>query len=161
MQIRNLLPTDYPAVAAIYQQAIDDGNITLAMKTSSWEDWDADHLPNLRFVLEEEGLVLAWVALSPVLQRTGYQGVAELSVYVDQAAQGRGLGPQLMDFIIGESERQGIWTILSFIFPENVRSIKLHEKFGFRILGTQEKAAQLRGVWRDNTIMERRSKQLI
>ncbi len=157
MQIRKLLPTDYPAVAAIYQQAIDAGGITLALKTASWAEWDLDHLPNLRFVLEEEGHILGWVALSPVLQRSGYAGVTELSVYIDNQAQGRGLGGQLMEYIIQESERQGIWTILSFIFPENQRSIKLHEKYGFRILGTQQKAAQLRGVWKDNTIMERRS----
>lgn len=157
MEIQKLEQKHYPDVARIYQQAIDAGNITLATKTSSWEDWDKDHLEKMRFVVIENNTVIGWVALSPVLQRTGYHGVTELSVYIDQDHQGKGIGKVLMQHIIDSSENAGIWTIMSFIFPENDKSIMLHQKFGFKLLGTQRKAAQLKGVWMDNCILERRS----
>jgi phosphinothricin acetyltransferase len=46
----------------------------------------------------------------------------------------------------------------SGIFPENEASIKLHEQCGFRIIGYREKIGKKDGVWKDNIIMERRSK---
>ncbi|MGA6120570.1 N-acetyltransferase family protein [Sphingobacterium anhuiense] len=157
MEIQKLEQKHYPDVARIYQQAIDAGNITLATKTSSWKDWDKDHLENMRFVAIENNTIVGWVALSPVLQRTGYHGVTELSIYIDQDHQGKGIGKVLMQHIIDTSENAGIWTIMSFIFPENDKSILLHKKFGFKLLGRQQKAAQLNGIWMDNCILERRS----
>lgn len=157
IKIKPLEPKHYPDIARIYQQAIDSGNITLATKTSTWEDWDKDHLGNMRFVAIEDDKVIGWVALSPVLQRTGYHGVTELSIYMDQNHQGKGIGKILMQHIIDTSEKAGIWTIMSFIFPQNEKSIALHQKFGFRLLGTQQKVAQLNGIWMDNSILERRS----
>lgn len=158
MEIKKLENHHYPEVAAIYQQAIDAGKITLTQKTATWDEWNQDHLENMRFVALEDEKVIGWVALSPVLQRTGYHGVTELSVYINNNNQGKGIGNILMQYIIDESEKSEIWTILSFIFPENEKSILLHQKFGFRVLGTQEKVAQLNGVWMDNCILERRSK---
>jgi phosphinothricin acetyltransferase len=157
MEIKHLEQKHYPEIARIYQQAIDAGNITLATKTGTWESWDKDHLELMRFVATENDTVVGWVALSPVLQRTGYHGVTELSIYIDQDHQGKGIGKILMQHIIDTSEKAGIWTIMSFIFPQNDKSITLHQKFGFQLLGTQHKAAQLKGVWMDNCILERRS----
>lgn len=157
MEIKNLEQRHYSDVSRIYQQAIDAGNITLATKTSPWESWDNDHLKNMRFVALEDNAVIGWVALSPVLQRTGYHGVTELSIYIDENHHGKGIGNMLMQHIIDSSEQAGIWTIMSFIFPENDKSIALHKKFGFNHLGTQHKSAQLKGVWMDNCILERRS----
>lgn len=157
MEIKNLEQKHFSDIARIYQQAIDAGNITLATKISAWEDWNEEHLKTMRFVATEHNTVIGWVALSPVLQRTGYHGVTELSIYIDQDHQGKGIGKVLMQHIIDTSEKAGIWTIMSFIFPENDKSIALHQKFGFKLLGTQHKAAQLKGIWMDNCILERRS----
>jgi phosphinothricin acetyltransferase len=43
------------------------------------------------------------------------------------------------------------------IFTENIASVKLHEKVGFRIIGHREKIGKLNGIWKDNYILERRS----
>jgi len=51
----------------------------------------------------------------------------------------------------------GIWTLQAGIFADNHPSIKLHEKVGFRLVGTREKLGRLDGVWRDIVLMERRS----
>jgi phosphinothricin acetyltransferase len=73
-------------------------------------------------------------------------------------AQGRGLGRELLDALIGESEANGVWVLQTSIFPENVPSIRLHLSCGFREVGYRERIAQLNGVWRNTIFMERRSK---
>jgi phosphinothricin acetyltransferase len=100
---------------------------------------------------------MGWAALSPVSTRTVYSGVAEVSVYVAVRAQGRGIGKILLAELVGASERAGVWTLQASIFPENVASIRLHERCGFRVVGRRERIAQLRGAWRDTFLMERRS----
>jgi phosphinothricin acetyltransferase len=51
----------------------------------------------------------------------------------------------------------GIWTLQATVFPENEASLALHEKCGFRVVGTQERLGKLDGVWRDVVVLERRS----
>ena len=86
-----------------------------------------------------------------------YVGVTEVSVYVSDKARGKGLGKQLLQKLIEESEANNIWTLQAGIFPENIASIKIHEASGFRILGTRERIGQMNGKWRDTILMERRS----
>ena len=86
-----------------------------------------------------------------------YAGVAEVSIYVAERARGRGVGRKLMARLIADSEAEGIWTLQAGIFPENVASIALHERAGFRIVGQRERLGQMNGRWRDVVLMERRS----
>ena len=60
---------------------------------------------------------------------------------------------------IEHSEKEGLWTLQSGIFPENKGSIILHEKVGFRYLGKRERIGKtIHGQWKDNLLFERRSK---
>ena len=98
-----------------------------------------------------------WVATSPISDRCAYAGVIEHSVYVAPEAQGRGVGRLLLEGLIVSTEAAGIWTIQSGIFPENVASLALHERCGFRQIGVRERIGRLNGVWRDVVAIERRS----
>jgi L-amino acid N-acyltransferase YncA len=148
----------WPAVREIYAEGIATGNATFETDTPTWEGWNASHLPAHRLVaLSETGDVIGWAALSPVSDRCVYGGVAEESVYVASSARGRGVGRALLERLIGDSEDAGIWTIQTGIFPENESSLRLHERVGFRVLGTRERLGRLNGVWRDVLFLERRS----
>ncbi len=149
---------DLTTVLQIYKMGLDTRNATFETEVPSIEDWDLKHLKHSRFVYIEHDEVLGWVALSPVSTRKAYQGVAEVSVYIDHKVQGRGIGSQLMDKVIHSSEENGIWTLFSSVFPENLATLKLHEKLGFRIIGTREKISKLDGIWRDTILLERRSR---
>lgn len=92
--------------------------------------------------------------------RCVYAGVAEVSVYVAERFRGKGVGEFLLREAIQQSEENGIWTLQSGIFPENAASIALHQKCGFRMMGYREKIGQRDGVWKDNVMMERRSKTI-
>jgi phosphinothricin acetyltransferase len=155
--IGNLEPEHWPAVRVIYEEGIATGNATFETQVSAWEDWDAGHLRECRLVAREGGQVVGWGALSPVSGRCVYAGVAEVSVYVAAAAWGRGVGKHLLQALIEVSERQGIWTLQASVFPENEASVALHESCGFRKVGTRARIGQLKGVWRDVVLLERRS----
>jgi phosphinothricin acetyltransferase len=83
--------------------------------------------------------------------------VAEVSVYVAESARGRGVGFQLLSALTAASEQEGIWTLQAGIFPENIASIRLHQRVGFRVVGTRERIGFMDGRWRDVVLMERRS----
>jgi L-amino acid N-acyltransferase YncA/2-polyprenyl-3-methyl-5-hydroxy-6-metoxy-1,4-benzoquinol methylase len=146
------------AVLDILQAGIDTGNATFEVAPSDWRTWDGAHLPGHRFVaLDDDGHVLGWIAASPTSSRCVYAGVVEHSVYVAPTARGRGVGSALLDALIASTEQTGIWTIQSGIFPENTASRALHERAGFRELGTRERIGQHHGRWRDVIAIERRS----
>jgi phosphinothricin acetyltransferase len=153
-----LTAAHWPDVEAIYTQGIATGNATFETQSPTWETWNAGHLAHSRLVATDAtGQVLGWAALSPVSGRCVYGGVAEVSVYVAEAARGRGVGQQLLAALIDESEKNGIWTLQASIFPENTASIRLHKANGFRVMGKRERIGKLAGVWRDTVLLERRS----
>lgn len=155
--IQPLLQQHWEQVKEVYLEGVATGNATFQAEAPSWEDWDKGHLTTCRLVALIGGQVCGWVALSPVSSRCVYAGVAEVSIYVGKNYRGKGIGNLLLKEIIKESEAQNIWTLQSGIFPENIASIKLHEKHGFRVLGFREKVGKLHGVWRNVNLLERRS----
>jgi L-amino acid N-acyltransferase YncA len=157
VDVRDLRPSDWPEVSRIYAEGIATGNATFETEVPSWEAWDAAHLPEHRFVAEREGRVCGWIAASPVSSRCCYAGVAELSVYIGEEARGQRVGGELLAALIESSERGGIWTLQTGVFPENAASLALLGRFGFRAVGTQERIGRLHGVWRDVVLLERRS----
>jgi len=155
--IRQMTASDSEAVIRIYQEGMDTGQATFQIQAPVWSDWDQTHLPDLRFVAISNGQIAGWAALSPVSSRCVYAGVAEVSLYIGSAFRGQKIGFALMEHLIEASEKAGFWTLQSGIFPENVASIKLHHKCGFRTIGIREKVGERNGVWRDTVLLERRS----
>ncbi|HEU5355413.1 MAG TPA: GNAT family N-acetyltransferase [Actinocrinis sp.] len=145
-------------VLAIYQAGIDEGNATFETVAPGWAAFDAARLPEHRLVaLDETGTVIGWAAVAPVSARPAYRGVVEHSVYVHADARGRGVGAELLKALIASTEQAGIWTLQSGVFPENAASLALHQRCGFRVVGTRQKVGRHHGVWRDVVLIERRS----
>lgn len=151
-------PDDWNQVAEIYYEGITTGNATFQKEIPSFVEWDAGHIEIGRIVARSESSILGWAALSPVSSRCAYKGVAEVSVYVSTQHVGKGIGSLLLHSLVKESEKHGYWTLQAGIFPENMASIRLHEKHGFRIVGRRERIGKMDGVWRDTVLLERRSK---
>jgi phosphinothricin acetyltransferase len=144
-------------VARIYAAGIATSNATFETEVPSWEAWDTAHLAEHRFVALDGGKVAGWVALSPYSDRCCYEGVADVSIYVDPAVRGRGFGRALLGYLVAESERAGIWTLQAGIFAENSSSLVLHLHCGLRLVGVREKIGKLDGAWRDVLLLERRA----
>lgn len=158
--IESMTADAWPAVEKIYADGIATKNATFEQTTPDWNTWNSSHRSDCRFVARMGSEIVGWAALSNVSNRCIYSGVAEVSIYVDPGFHGRGIGDRLMKTLIAESETNGLWTLQAGIFPENERSIQLHLRNGFRIIGSRERIGKMDGVWRDTVLLERRSDQV-
>jgi phosphinothricin acetyltransferase len=157
LEIRKMQAADWGRIRAIYLEGIATGHATFETGAPSFEQWDQAHLPFARLVAQQGDATVGWAALSPVSQRCVYGGVAEVSVYVSTSNRGSGVGWKLLDALITESEQNGIWTLQAGIFPENVGSLVVHQRCGFREVGRRERIGNMNGTWRDTILLERRS----
>jgi phosphinothricin acetyltransferase len=158
LTIRPLRAEDWPAVRDIYRAGIETGDATFETVVPEWPVWDGARHPQARLTAEHDGTIVGFAALSPVSKRPVYAGVCEVMVYVAEAARGRGVGGALMRALVEASEAAGIWTLQASIFPENVASIRAHERVGFRVVGHRERIGRFHdGRWRDTVFVERRS----
>jgi L-amino acid N-acyltransferase YncA len=145
-------------VLEIYGHGIASGMATFETQVPDWESFNNKYLPHSRLLAVINDEPVGWAALAPVSTRECYSGVAEVSVYVHQHQQRKGIGRLLLVELINSSEQNGIWSLLSVIHEENRASIHLHEQCGFRYIGYRERIAQLDGIWRTTVMLEKRSK---
>ena len=153
-----MLPEHAGAVLEIYGHGIASGMATFETTVPDWDGFNVKYLPHSRLLAVEDTSPVGWAALSPVSARSCYSGVAEVSVYVHQQHQRKGIGRTLLEALVNTSEQNGIWSLLSVIHEENRASIHLHEQCGFRFIGYRERIAQLDGIWRTTVMLEKRSK---
>jgi phosphinothricin acetyltransferase len=150
---------DAAAIARIYNQGIEERVATFETEPRSPEDIRAqlaskgDRYPTV--VAERDGVVVAWASAGAYRSRPAYAGVAEHSVYVDRSARGQGAGRAALDALCRCYEARGFWKLVSRIFPENVASLALHERAGFRTVGVYARHGKLAGEWRDCVIVEK------
>ncbi len=159
-EIRPASVSDWEAMRTIYLDGISTGQATFETLAPDWNRWDASHLAFGRLVAMLGETLVGWAALSPVSTRLPYAGVAEVSVYVIANHRGQGIGRQLLERLIVESEKNGIWMLQASVFPENTASTSLHKLCGFREVGVRERIGKLLDEWRDTVLLERRSKRV-
>lgn len=156
--IDEMKDTDWGQVAAIYTEGIDTKIATFQNSAPSWEEWNNGHSKECRIVARRGDTILGWAALSPVSSRCVYAGVAELSIYIAPECRGQKVGTELLNELIRLSEENGYWTLQSGIIKENIASLNLHKKCGFREIGYREKLGMMdNGKWHDVVLVERRS----
>jgi L-amino acid N-acyltransferase YncA len=158
MTIRPFMKDDWNAVSRIYEQGLQTRNATFETHLPDYETWIKKFHAHLLWVMIENNEVAGWAGLQPLSPRKVYEGVVEVTIYIDLKHTGKGIGASLMKHLISESEEAGIWTLYASIFPENSASIRLHRSAGFREIGYREKIGQLDGKWRNTVLFERRSK---
>jgi len=159
LHTRLATPSDAADIAAIYNEGIADRIATFETEPRTPEQLRAqlidkgDRFPTV--VVERNGQVIAWASAGPYRNRPAYAGVAEHSVYVARAARGTGAGRAALEAFCRAYAERGFWKIVSRIFPENVASLALHERCGFRVVGVYQRHGKLEGEWRDCVIVER------
>ncbi len=155
--IRTFKKEDWTSVSKIYAEGIATGIATFETKVPTFDIWDDKFIKKCRLVAEVDKDVVGFAVLSQVSKRAVYKGVAEVTIYIAKNQRGQGIGKQLLDALVIESEKEGFWTLQAGIFAENKVSIQLHKHCGFRVVGIREKIGQRDGIWHDNVLMERRS----
>jgi L-amino acid N-acyltransferase YncA len=156
MRMRVATRSDAAAMTTIYNQGIEDrvGTFETELRTEAMViSWFDDIHPIV--VVEQGDEIIAYASTSTYRTRPCYAGIAEFSVYVRRNWRSQGAGQLAMTGLCQESERVGLWKLVSRIFVENVASRGLLRSLGFREVGIYEKHGQLDGIWRDVVIVER------
>lgn len=157
IKLRPLEEDDWPEIVEIFFQAIRSNMATFEYTCPSYEEWDKTHLPFCRLIADVDREVVAYAGLIPFSDRECYKGVAELSIFVDNDHSDTAIAEKLLNAIVEEAVKKGIWSLQSYIFQENLAGIALHKKCGFRKVGYRERLGKDRfGVWRSVVIMEYR-----
>ena len=159
--IRDAREADLAAVVRIYNAAIpgrlataDTEPITVESRREWLRAHDAARHP--LWVFERERRVVGWLSVSPFYGRPAYAATAELSIYVDPAAQKAGVATALLTHALARAAALGLSTYLGFIFGNNARSLALFHKFGFEQWARLPRVAVLDGVERDLLILGKR-----
>lgn len=156
MTARFATPADAEAIARIYNQGIEDRVATFETRlrtAADIEKWFDGAHPVI--VVEEAGEVIAFGATSTYRPRECYAGIAECSVYVARNARGRAAGKVVLLALFDAARAASLHKLVSRVFPENQRSLRLIGSLGFREVGTYYRHGQLDGVWRDVVIVEK------
>ncbi len=93
--------------------------------------------------------VQGFVRASPWKNRGGYRQTCEVGVYVRPDLQGRGIARLIYEALLPELRAKQFHTVLAGVALPNDASIRLHENFGFRHIGTQPQVGWKLGAWRD------------
>jgi len=93
--------------------------------------------------------ILGFASVSPFRERPAYATTVENSVYVHRGARNRGVGERLLNDLIATAKESGFHSIIARIVGENAGSIRLHEKCGFTLVGTEIEVGRKHGRWLD------------
>lgn len=159
---------DLPAIVAIYNSTIASRQVTADTEPVSVESrlgWFHEHAAASRplWVVEAAALqpgagpdIVGWLSYSNFYGRPAYAGTAELSIYLAEAARGKGLGRTLLQAAIEYAPQLQVHTLLGFIFGHNQPSLALFGTFGFATWAHLPRVAVLDGVERDLLILGKR-----
>jgi phosphinothricin acetyltransferase len=154
--VRPARPSDAAAIAAIYNEGIEERQATFETRPRSAQDIASGLASGGRpFLVAVDPDVVGWARLSAYDDRECYAGVAEASVYVGRRGRGRGVGRLLLEALVEEAERSGHWKIVGLLFASNEASAALFRRAGFREVGLFHRHGRLDGEWRDVVLVER------
>ena len=159
MAIRLASLDDASAICTIYNQGIEDRVATLetelrdADERRRWLSSRGSRYPVV--VAESGGGVVAWASLNSFNLRHCYDHVADISVYVERAWRGKGVGRVLLERLVALGRELGYHKLVLSAFPFNTAGVALYERLGFRTVGIYKEQGLLDGVWVDTIIMEK------
>jgi phosphinothricin acetyltransferase len=161
VQIRPATATDLPAITEVYEHAVLHGTATfelippdVAEMTRRFETLRDGGFPY--FVAGLDGRVVGYAYAGVHRPRPAYRFTVENSVYLEPAAHRRGIGMQLMQRLIAESETRGYRQMIAVIGDStNAGSIGVHTKCGFQMIGTHSNVGFKFGRWLDTVMMQR------
>ncbi|ACI50980.1 GCN5-related N-acetyltransferase [Gluconacetobacter diazotrophicus PA1 5] len=159
--IRSARAEDVPGIAAIYAHHVLHGTASFETEPPSAEDM-ARRMAALRagdfpyLVAEEGGAVIGYAYAGLYHLRAAYRDTVENSVYLAHDAAGRGVGSMLLDALLAACVARGFRQMIALVGDSaNIASIRLHERLGFRTVGTLQSVGYKHGRWLDVVLLQR------
>lgn len=153
IEIREAVIEDLPAILEIYNDAILTTTATFDLEEETLEGrtaWFLHHGDKYPLIVAvKDNHVVGYCCLSQFQEKPAYNPTSELSIYISAAHRGEGIGGKLMEDILFRAPKLGFHAIISGITAGNEASIRLHEKFGFSLVGTLKEVGYKFGEWQD------------
>ncbi len=144
---------DAEAVAAIYRPAVESSVATFEEAPPTSDEMAARMHSTLEqwpwLVAEQDGAVIGYAYAAPHHARPGYRWSVNVSVYVDPARQGGGVGRALYDRLLDLLRRAGYVNVYAGVALPNPASVRLHEAIGMRRIAVYEGVGFKLGRWID------------
>jgi len=152
--IRPAEERDIPDIREIYNHYVTNSVVTFDEKKwtlAQWRDKFA-YLERMRmpFLVAQSpgGQVLGYALVQPWSGKSAYRFTVEDSIYLGQAATGKGLGRALLEALVAASREAGIREVLAVISDKGADgSIALHERLGFVETGRMGRVGFKFGRW--------------
>jgi L-amino acid N-acyltransferase YncA len=157
-RLRPARPEDAGAIARIYAPFVTDGVVSFEETPPGAEAIArrmADKVARYPWLVAEDGAVLGYAYAGPFRERAAYRWTAETTIYLDAAAQGRGLGRRLYAALLATLERQRFAQAVGVIALPNPASAALHEAMGFERVGCNPRSGWKAGRWIDVGLWQR------
>jgi phosphinothricin acetyltransferase len=156
-KIRLAEAADAEEIRAIRNDMIEHSTAIWTTRPASPGDgraWLAENLARRSaYVAEAAGQVVGYASWAPWRPKDGYRHTVEDSVYLASGHQGRGLGAELLGTLIAGAAESGAHVMMACIEASNARSVTLHERLGFELVGTAREVGVKFGRWLDLTMM--------
>lgn len=162
MLIRDCTPEDMHAVTGIYEHAVLNHAATYELEPPSLETMRARRDTVLRrglpyIVAEESGAILGFAYGNMFRERLAYRFMVEDSIYLDPAAQKKGVGSALLGALLEQCAERGFRQMVAVIgdAERSLGSIGVHRRLGFEQTGRINGSGYKFGRWLDTLIMQK------
>ena len=158
LKIRAARIDDAKEIARIYNQGVQDRAATFENAYVTPEErylWlvaRPEKYPVL--VAEVKHTLMGWASLTPYSPRHCYDGIAELSLYIDRSLRGHGVGQELMKAMQNIAREKGYHKLIGRVMADNEPARKLCQLMGWKEVGVHEKHGKLGGDWHDLVLVE-------
>ena len=160
MIIRRAERNDVPAMREIFNEVLRNSNsiyreeeVSLEERYS-WFDEKISHGFPIFGAYDGEKLI-AYAGYGSWRAAQGYRETVELTIYVDSAYRGSGVGSKLMQTVIDQAKNDGLHVMIGAIDSKNIDSINFHKKFGFVETARMPEVALKHGQWLDLIFMQK------
>lgn len=158
-KVRDATLDDLSSITDIYNEAILKTVATFDTTPKSLEEqkeWFVSHGPKSPIIVaEENSIILGWASLSEWSDRCAYSDAAEISLYVREEHQGKGIGRKLLEELVEKGRRVGLHTIIARIAEGNAISVHLHKSLGFETVGIMKEVGHKFGRLLDVYMMQK------
>lgn len=156
--IREVTPEDAAALAAVYNPFVTGTAITFETQPVSAAEMRR-RIEELSprypyYVYEDGGEVLGYCYLHPWKPRAAYSRTWEVTIYLSSAAQGRGVGSEMLRRLIADARERGVIALIACITQGNEHSIGFHKHLGFKQVSLFEKVGYKFGRMHDVVDLE-------
>jgi L-amino acid N-acyltransferase YncA len=155
---KNASINDLPAIVGTYNSTIESRMVTADLEPATVENktaWFNIHNSKTRplWVVECDGKYAGWISFTDFKSRHAYYKTAELGIYLESSARGKGLGDYCLKYAIEKCPELNITSLTGFIFGHNEPSLKLFYKYGFEKWAHLPEIADMEGILRDLIIV--------